>query len=87
MMGCQSREPGFKEGIIETGFHSRVGRKHFVLVKVSKRENRYYLTPVTSHGSADVLALSKADGFMVVEPHTGAIKKKSKVKFITWKKI
>lgn len=87
MTGCRCGKPGFKEGIIETGFHSKAGRRHFVLVKVSKRENRYYLTPVTSHGSADVLALSKADGFMAVGPHTGVIKKRSKVEFITWKKI
>ena len=87
MMGCQSGKPGFEEGIAQTGFHSKAGRKHFVLVKVSRRGNRYYLTPVASHGSADVLALSKADGFMVAEPRTGIIKKGSKVKFITWKKI
>jgi molybdopterin molybdotransferase len=87
MMGCRSCKPAFKEGIIETGFYSRAGRKHFVLVKVSKRGNRYYLTPVTSHGSADVLALSKADGFMAVGQHTGVIKKGSKAGFITWKKI
>jgi molybdopterin molybdotransferase len=87
MRGCQCGKPGFKEGVIETGFHSKLGRKHFVLVEVLKRENRYYLTPVTSHGSADVLALSKADGFMAIGPHTGVIKKGSKVGFITWKKI
>lgn len=87
MMGCRCGMPGFKEGIVETGFHSKPGRKHFVLVKVSKRKNRCYLTPVTSSGSADVLALSKADGFMAIRPHTDIIKKGSKVKFITWKKI
>ncbi len=87
MMDFRSGKSGFKEGIAKTGFYSKAGRKHFVLVNISKRENRYYLTPVASHGSADVLALSKADGFMAAGPLTGVIKKSSKVEFITWKKI
>lgn len=87
MMGCPSPKPEFKEGILETKFHSKAGRKHFVLVKISKRKSCYYLTPLVSHGSADVLALSKTDGFMVVGPYTSDIKKGSNIEFITWKKI
>ncbi len=85
MAGCRNFKPEFKEGILEAGFHSKAGRKHFVLVKIAKKEENFYLTPVESHGSADVAALSKADGFMVIEQDTSYVKKKSKIKFITWK--
>lgn len=78
MMGYPYCKPEFKEGLIEKKFDTKTGRKHFVLVKITKKENQYHLAPVASHGSADIIALSKADGFMVVG---------KKIKFITWKII
>ncbi len=59
----------------------------FPMVKIIKRDNLYFLTPVSSHGSADIIALSKADGFMVVDGKSSSIKKYAKLRFITWKTI
>lgn len=74
-----------EEGILKKAFHHKGGRKHFVLSKISREAHQPYVTPIASHGSADTLALSKADAFMVVEANTGIMKAKSKIKFITWK--
>ncbi|MBU2504183.1 MAG: molybdopterin molybdotransferase MoeA [Candidatus Omnitrophica bacterium] len=86
MMGKKPYGPKFSEGIIEKAFHHKAGRKHFIPAKISKKGVNYYVTPIESHGSADVLALSRADGFMVVEADRRVVKAKSKVKFIIWEK-
>jgi molybdopterin molybdotransferase len=86
MMGNRQCGPCFEEGILEEDFRQRPGRKHFVAAKITKRDYRYYIKPVESHGSADTLALSKADGFMVAEADVRTAKAHSRVKFITWKK-
>ncbi len=76
-----------KEGILMTEFCSKAGRKHFVPIEIKKEKNQYCLKPVSSHGSADILSLSRADGFMIVGADQPALRKKSKVNFVTWKKI
>ncbi len=87
MMGYKTSKPVFHEGILQKEYRQKTGRKHFVLVKIQKKQNLYHIFPVKSHGSADVRALSKADGFMVVDKNIPLLKEKSKVKFITWEKI
>jgi len=87
MMGYKDRGSGFKEGIVESEFHKKAGRKHFALVKISIKNGHYRLRPIGSHSSADALSLSSADGFMVVSENARVIKKGSKVQFITWKEI
>jgi len=86
MMGHRMPAPRIEEGILEEAFRRKPGRKHFVLVKISNKMNRYYLIPVESHGSADIMSLSRADGFMIVDGNTLSVKAKTRVKFITWKK-
>jgi molybdopterin molybdotransferase len=85
MMGYQNCKPEFKEGVIENSFQQKEGRKHFVPVKAVKKENQYYLKSVNSHGSADIVSLSNADGFMIIDADRKAVKTGEKVKFITWK--
>jgi molybdopterin molybdotransferase len=75
----------FEEGILKTALAHNPGRKHFVLVKISKKKSGYYLTPVESHGSADILALSKADGFMIVDTDTPVVNAGAEMRFLTWK--
>lgn len=87
MAGYKYCGPVFKEGIVEKEFYSKSGRKHFVLAKITKKDNCYYLEPVASHGSADTLALAKAGGFMAMDENLSVIKKNSKIRFITWKTI
>jgi len=86
MMGEKPYGPMFQEGILEKTFHHKIGRKHFVPAKISKREASYCVTPVDNHGSADILSLSKANGFMVIDAGICTVKAKSKIKFITWEK-
>ena len=67
-------------------FYRKEGRKHFVLVKISNSDSCYRLDPVKSHGSADTLALSRADGFMIVDGDRHLVDENSKMRFITWKR-
>lgn len=87
MSGRGDYRPEFKEGIVRKEFCQRVGRKHFALVTISKKGHKYYLKPVAAHGSADILSLSCADGFMEVAEDAGVVRKNSKIRFITWKTI
>ncbi len=82
MAGKKSCLPEFKEGIVEESVYHKGGRKHFVLVNVVKKRNNNYLVPVKSNGSADIVALSKAEGFMVVDK---GVATRAKMKFVTWK--
>jgi len=86
MMGYKIIGPKFKTGIIKKTFYQKPGRKHFIPVKISKKNTNYFLIPIPSHGSADIVSLSKADGFMVAEKNISIIRKNSEVEFITWKK-
>jgi len=85
ILGQPDSQPEFKTGLVDREFYAKTGRKHFVPVKINRFGNGYRLTPVSSHGSADILALANSDGFMVVEEDCSVIKKNSKIKFITWK--
>lgn len=85
MMGFKDYKPIFKEGIIEEEFHSKSGRKHFVLAKIAKENEHYKIIPVSSHGSADTLALAQSDAFMIVGEDISFIEKGSKAQFVTWK--
>ncbi len=87
MMGHKNSRPLFRTGVVGEEFHSKKGRKHFVLVKIANKKGRHYLAALASHGSADTLSLSKADGFMIVGEDSCVIKKNSKAQFITWKTI
>ena len=85
MQGSNDFDLKFNEGSLRKSFKNKPGRRNFVLVKVVKKKMEYHLTPTWAHGSADILALSKADGFMVVDEQTHIVKVGEKVKFFAWK--
>ena len=85
MMGYDRVRPVFQEGIVTADFMQNPGRKHFFPVKIQKKDNTYLLEPINSHGSADILSLSHADGFMIVEENIAFIKNGTSLKFLTWK--
>lgn len=86
-MGYKVAGPSFKKGIIDREFGKKDSRRRFVLVKIRERGASRVLSPILNRGSADVLALSKADGFMVLGENTKVIKKASFAQFISWKEI
>lgn len=87
MSGHQECKLCFKKGIVVKRFVKKTGRKHFVLVEIFKKDQTYHIVPLSSHGSADIFSLSKADGFMMIEEGVGVVNKGSTQFFITWKEI
>ncbi|MFH1504183.1 MAG: gephyrin-like molybdotransferase Glp [Candidatus Omnitrophota bacterium] len=85
MMGRGGYKLDFKEGIIKESFKHKIGRTHFIPVKILIKQGKYQISPLNSRGSADIFTLSKADAFMMAEAETSVVKKNSKVKFITWR--
>jgi molybdopterin molybdotransferase len=85
MSGHTHYKPLFRKGILDEGFCQKRGRKHFILAKISKKNGDWHVSPIGSHGSADILALSRANAFMVVDKNVSWVKTKSKVEFISWR--
>ncbi len=85
MSGCSSYWPRFEKGILAGSFRQKTGRTHFVLAAAEKKDNNWYVNPVSCHGSADVLALSRANGFIVVSKNIGRLRAKSEVEILLWK--
>ena len=84
MSGRRVYSPEFKMGVSAGRFDPNTPRKAFVLSKVKAICTQYALAEVSNNGSADILALSRADGFTVVDEGK-ALKKNEKVRFISWK--
>ena len=86
MSGYRSCWPRFEKGILKSSFRQKTGRTHFVLAAAKKKDSNWCVNPVSCHGSADVLALSKANGFMMVDKNINYLRAKSKVRILLWKK-
>jgi molybdopterin molybdotransferase len=84
MSGCADYAPEFKSGVSGNCFRPDPNRRHFALVKIAGREGLPRLTAISNNGSADILALARSDGFMMVEEGK-TVKKNEKMRFITWK--
>lgn len=82
MIGQKKYYPIFKQGILTKDFFKKGNRRQFVLINAVEKNSIYYLNPVNSHGSADILSLSKANGFMVIGERTTLAKKNTLQKFI-----
>ncbi len=87
MQDSKNYYPVFQEGVLEKLFSQQANRKNFVLARVTKKLGQYYLSPLASHGSADVVSLSQADGFFIADKDVVTMEKNARVKFITWKII
>ncbi|HAH32151.1 MAG TPA: molybdopterin molybdenumtransferase MoeA [Elusimicrobia bacterium] len=74
--------PQFQTGVCAVKFEPKTPRRALVLSTVRAKTN-YLLAGVTNNGSADILALARADGFTMVK-EGGSIKKKEKARFIAW---
>lgn len=85
MMGYSDCGPEFRKGIVTRQIHKKPGRKHLIPITISSKEGRYYITPLSGRGSADIFTLSRADGFMVAEENVNTIEMNSTKSFITWK--
>ena len=78
--------PSFLKGILAKDFKQKSGRCHFVLAKIKRIDSRFYLYPVSSHGSADILAGTNADGFMKIGARYTFVKKGQSLEFISWQR-
>lgn len=81
MSGYKYYKPIFKTGILTQKFYQKKGRKHFILANVNEKN---YITLVKSNGSADIMALSQANCFIIANEDVSYIKPNSKVEFIKW---
>ena len=82
MSGRPDCAPQFLTGTCTSAFEPRTPRRAMVLSKVHA-ETAYSLAGVSNNGSADILALARANGFTMVK-EGGSIPKNGKAKFITW---
>jgi molybdopterin molybdotransferase len=73
------------KGILMSDFHRRKGRKRFVPVSTKMRGNIREVFPITTyHGSADMIALTNADSFMIMERELSSLKKGSEVDILVF---
>ena len=78
--------PKFGKAKLTTDFKQRPGRKNFMVSFIEKNsEGNVLATPIKSNGSADVLALTKANGVIVID--TDFVAKGSEVEYLTWLKF
>ncbi len=83
MMGYKKCKPVFDEGILKENYYNKEKiRECFVPVNIVQKENKNMLTPLKIYGSADVLSLSKAKGFMLTSPQQDLLSKGTKIRFI-----
>jgi len=87
MQNSKDYYPAFQEGILEKVFRQQANRKNFVLTRITEKLGQHYLSPLASHGSADVVSLSQADGFFIADKDIVMMEKNARVRFITWKII
>ena len=74
--------PEFKSGTLTKEFRQRSGRRNFFPATIEKKKDQYFITPVNSNGSADIMSLSKADGFLIAHEGISMIKEGEETKFI-----
>ena len=74
--------PKFESGTMTKEFRQRPSRKNFYTATIEYKDGKYFVTPVNSNGSADIMSLSKADGFLIANEDISVIKKGEKVEFI-----
>ena len=74
--------PEFKSGILTKEFKQRSGRRNFFPATIEKDKDQYFITPVNSNGSADIMSLSKADGFLIAHEDVSVIKEGEVIEFI-----
>ena len=87
MMGHKKCTPDFKKGLIKKTFiNNKTDRQRFIPIKILTKDKKYYLTPLSSNGSADIFSLSQADGFMLIKADMPILKKNSLNMFFTWEK-
>jgi molybdopterin molybdotransferase len=74
--------PEFKTGACAAPFDPRTPRRALVLSTV-RAATRYAVAGVANNGSADILALARANGLVMVKEN-GRLKKGAKAGFLTW---
>ncbi|MBU0570906.1 MAG: molybdopterin molybdotransferase MoeA [Candidatus Omnitrophica bacterium] len=70
------------KGILARKFDTKGDRRTYFPTKVKLKDSKYHLKPINYHGSADINAVTKADGFMVIEKGRRQVRKGEEAGFI-----
>jgi len=82
MTGSEIVLPVFREGIISSQFKHRADRKNFYPATYKNDGGTVIVTPVNSHGSADISSLSKANCFMMADIDKPEYSPGDRIKFL-----
>jgi len=74
--------PKFNTGILTKEFRHKSRRKNFFPANIEKKDELYFITPVHSNGSADIMSLAKADGFLIASEDLNVIEENKNIEFI-----
>ncbi len=74
-----------RKGTVTSDYSQRPGRKRFVPAKIKMQGNRHTIYPLREyHGSADIISLVKADGFMIIPDSITFLEKNSSAEVFLW---
>lgn len=82
MMNSNDILPKFELGFMTKEFNQRTGRKNFFPAIIKEDDDQFFITPVESNGSADILSLSKANGFLIADEDISVINVGEETEFI-----
>lgn len=66
--GFPTYRPRLRHGVLNFEIQAKGNRTHYLPIAIEAQKETYTLSKIPYAGSADVIALTKANGFLVVEP-------------------
>lgn len=82
MMGNKDFANNVYKGILTEDYKKKKGRKNFLPASVIYVDGTFRVTPVLSHGSADVLSMTKSNALFILDEDIEKVRKNSVVEFI-----
>ncbi|MBN2790421.1 MAG: molybdopterin molybdotransferase MoeA [Candidatus Delongbacteria bacterium] len=82
MMNYDPVLPVFETGFMTEEFKQRPGRKNFFPAVINEDDDQFFITPVKSNGSADILSLAKANGFLIADEEISVINVGEETQFL-----
>jgi molybdopterin molybdotransferase len=79
MAGYRTLERPRVHAVLERGFRKKPGRRLFAPAGTVHREDGWHTHAVASHGSADLLAMTRANSFLIVPEELGVLEAGARV--------